>query len=188
MASMMIRMKVYETENPDVDVRKVIPPIDRIRIMHTIVHILSIIIDRSVKETDYLYTIFANNYFIKLLTVYNTHSSELILKEIRHNSEKKIDNTITKKLVTKKQIYKPINGTYDYKLYESIPNEYKSIFIFRRLFPPKIQKYNFELSSDDINIIIKKNLYWMYKRDTSLIKLNLDISELDTYNLEDLNI
>jgi hypothetical protein len=187
MASMMIRMKVYETENPDVDVRKVIPPIDRIRIMHTIVHILSIIIDRSVKETDYLYTIFANNYFIKLLTVYNTHSSELILKEIRHNSEKKIDNTITKKLVTKKQTYKPINGTYNYKLYESIPNEYKSIFIFRRLFPPKIQKYNFELSSDDINIIIKKNLYWMYKRDTSLIKLNLDISELDTYNLEDLN-
>jgi len=186
MASMMIRMKVYETENPEVDVKKMIPPIDRIRIMHTIVHILSIIIDRSVKDTDYLYTIFANNYFIKLLTVYNAHSSESILKEVRNSSQKKIDNTISKKLVTKKQTYQPINGIFNYKLYEFNPNIFKSQFIFRRLLPAKIIIDNFKLSDDETNNMIKKNLFSMYKLDRSLIKLNIDFSDLDTFNLEDL--
>ena len=60
--------------------------------MHSIIHLLSIIITRRIKDSEYLYTILANNYFIKLLTLYNISSSESILKDIRYFSQKKIDN------------------------------------------------------------------------------------------------
>ena len=185
MASMMIRFKVYETENPDVDVKKGIPLIDRLRIMHTITHILAIIIDRESKSTGYLYTILKNNYFIKLSTVYNSQNSESVLKEIRHANEKKIENlqnNLNKKLVTKQQTYQSIDGKFNYSIYNSNnPDIVKSLDIYKKLYPIKIVKDTFQLSKDDTIKMIQSNLYGMYKQEQSLLKLNIDIFALDKY-------
>jgi hypothetical protein len=200
MASMMIKMKVYEVENPNIDVKKIIPPIDRLRIMHSIVHLLSIIINRKIKDTNYLYTILGNNYFIKLLTIYqNANTSETLLKDIRYFSQKKIDNTPSKKLITKKQIYHMINGVMEhYQQYSSlkIDKEKKDINpmnifankinIFLRYFPIAILKDKYILSDEEKNKLIKKDLLWLYNRDSSAVKLNIDIIKLDSLTLTDL--
>jgi hypothetical protein len=200
MASMMIKMKVYEVENPNIDVKKIIPPIDRLRIMHSIVHLLSIIINRKIKDTNYLYTILGNNYFIKLLTIYqNANTSETLLKDIRYFSQKKIDNTPSKKLITKKQIYHMINGVMEhYQQYSSlkIDKEKKDINpmnifankinIFLRYFPIAILKDKYILSDEEKNKLIKKDLLWLYNRDSSAVKLNIDIIKLDSLSLTDL--
>jgi len=185
MSSMMIRMKVYETEDPNIDVKKTIPPLDRLRIMHSIVHLLAIIIDRKNKTSDYLYEILANNYFIKLSNVFNTNSPDNFnasLNEIRYLSQKKIDNTPTKKLNTKKQIYYEIKGV----LVPYVP--FKSEFITETLnlnyYPNKKVIDNFKISENEMDEIVKRNLLKMYKRETSLLKLNIDATKLEKYDLK----
>ena len=187
MSSMMIRYKIYEIDNADsVDLKKGIPPLDRLKIMHTIVHVLSIIVDRKVKNpSEYLYTILSTNYFIKLSTIFNIHNSENTLKEIRYNIEKKLnnENQLIKKLVTKQHFMHLIDG----KLAHIYPvSEYKSLRFFVRYFPVKpinnIQSY----TVDELNIMIRKDLIWMYKNDNSVVKLNIDILKLNEYTLPEL--
>jgi len=184
MASMMIRMRVYETENPNIDVKKNIPPLDRLRIMHSIVHLLAIIIDRKSKTSDYLYEILANNYFIKLSNVFNINSSETSLNEIRYLSQKKIDNTPTKKLNTKKQLYYQITG-------ELVPiktpkKEFVSNTFYLRYYPNKLVIDKFIITEREIDEMVKKNLLGMYKRETSLLKLNIDATKLEKYSLKEI--
>jgi len=200
MASMMIKMKIYEVDDPNIDVKKMIPAIDRLRIMHSIIHLLSIIITRRIKDTEYLYTILANNYFIKLLTLYNITSSESILKDIRYFSQKKIDNLPALKLNTKKQIYHIINGVMEaYKKYSNIKDDEKEklkinpdnlfmnkINIFLRYFPINKNKNIIILNDDEKNKMIKKNLLLLYNKDSSVVKLNIDILKLETYSLSEL--
>ena len=187
MASMMIRYKIYEVDNADsIDVKKGIPPLDRLKIMHTIVHVLSIVVDRKVKNPgEYLYTILSTNYFIKLSTIFNIENSANTLKEIRYNIEKKLnnDNQLVKKLVSKQHYMYPIDG----KLMSIYPiNEYKSLRFFVRYFPIKptnnIQSYTI----DELNTMIKKDLIWMYKNDNSVVKLNINILKLNDYTLDEL--
>jgi hypothetical protein len=200
MASMMIKMKIYEIENQEIDVKKIIPPLDRLRIMHSITHLLSIIVNRRIKNSEYLYTILANNYFIKLLTVYNINTSETILKDIRYFSLKKIDNTPSKKLITNKQTYHILDGIMDHyskfsgKISENISKlEVNSLNIFKnkvklylQIYPIKKVIYDTKLDQETINKMIKKNLLWFYNKDSSVIKLNIDILQLDKYSLTDL--
>jgi hypothetical protein len=186
MSSMMIRYKIYEIDQPDIDVKKGVPPLDRLKIMHTITHVLSIIVDRKVKNPDeYLYTILSTNYFIKLSTVFNTNSSSNTLKELRYNIEKKLqnDNQLTKKLVTKQQFMHIIDG----KLFSINPViDYKSIKLFLRYFPVKPENNMSSYTVDELNIMIRKDLIWIYKNDNSVMKLNIDILKLNDYTLEEL--
>jgi len=187
MSSMMIRYKIYEIETENVDVKKGVPPLDRLRIMHTIVHTLSVLIDRKIKQPDeYLYTILANNYFIKILTVFDQNVSKNTLKELRYNSEKRLhpnDNQLVKKLLTKKQTLYEINGIL--KSYISSYN-YKSKKLYLRYFPIKVDNSERDYSEDEINTMIKKDLTWMYKNGNASMKLNIDILKLDSYTLDDL--
>jgi len=184
-ASMMIRYKIYEID-AEVDVKKGIPPLDRLKIMHTIVHVLSIIVDRKIKKPDeYLYTILSTNYFIKLSNVFNSENSENTLKEIRYNIEKKInnDNQLTKKLVNKKHFMHEING----KLMSINPViDYKSHKLYLRYFPNKKETKIYSYSEDELNNMIRKDLIWIYKNDNSIIKLNIDIFKLNDYTLKEL--
>ena len=189
MSSMMIRYKIYELENPEIDVKKGVPPLDRLKIMHTITHALSIIVDRRVKKPDeYLYTILANNYFIKLQTIFNSDNSKTTLKEIKYFTEKKInptDNALVKKLTTKKHFLHEIIG----KLlpYETIERElYKSIKIYLRYFPIKYSNIFAPLTNEEKNIMVKKDLLWMYKNESAQQKLNIDILKIDQYSLDEL--
>jgi len=198
MASMMIKMKIYEIENQEIDVKKMIPPLDRLRIMHSITHVLSIIINRRIKDNGYLYTILANNYFIKLLTLYNINTSETILKDIRYFSLKKIDNTPSKKLVTVKQNYHQINGIMqhfakfsDFKIEKNSLLE-NPLNIFRNKIQLYLERYpiqnivsEIKLDKEYINTMIKKDLLWFYSKDTSVIKLNIDILKLDKLSLQE---
>jgi hypothetical protein len=186
MASMMIRMKVYEIENPDqkiIDVKKSIPPLDRLRIMHSIVHLLAIIIDRKNKTSDYLYEILANNYFIKLSNVFNTNSSETSLNEIRYLSQKKIDNTPTKKLNTKKQYYHEISGVL--VPIKTPKKEYVGNTLYLLSYPNKLVIDNFKITENEMDEMVKNNLLKMYKRETSLLKLNIDATKLEKYSLKE---
>ena len=183
MASMMIRMKVYETENSEIDVKKNIPPLDRLRIMHSIVHLLAIIIDRKTKTSDYLYEILANNYFIKLSNVFNTNSSEASLNEIRYLSQKKIDNTPTKKLNSKKQIYYDINGVL--VPIKTTKSTFPTETLYLRYYPTRKVIDNFKITETEIDEMVKKNLLNMYKRETSLLKLNIDATKLEKYSLKE---
>jgi hypothetical protein len=176
MSSMMIRYKIYEIETENVDVKKGVPPLDRLRIMHTIVHTLSVLIDRKIKQPDeYLYTILANNYFIKILTVFDQNVSKNTLKELRYNSEKRLhpnDNQLVKKLLTKKQTLYEINGIL--KSYISSYN-YKSKKLYLRYFPIKVDNRVRTYSEEEINTMIKKDLIWMYKSGDASMKLNIDM-------------
>lgn len=199
-ASMMIKMKIYEVDDPTIDVKKVIPAIERLRIMHSITHLLSIIINRRIKDTEYLYTILANNYFIKLLTVYNLNSSETTLKDIRYYSQKKIDNAPSLKLNIKKQIYHTIDGVMKhYQKYsdiiidatEKLVMNPENIFmnkinILLRYFPIKKDTSVFIISDEEKNKMIKKDLLLLYNKDSSVIKLNIDILKLESYSLSEL--
>lgn len=181
MASMMIRYRIYEIENSEIDVKKSIPPLDRLRIMHTMVHVLSIIINRRINTTDYLYEILANNYFIKLMTVFNPETSTNSVENIKYFGQKKLENTIGKKLNTVKQYYHQINGElqsikqYNYGF---IPINFKF-----RYFPNKIINDNFVINKNEMDELVKNNLLKMYKRETSLLKLNIDINKLENYTL-----
>jgi len=190
MSSMMIRYKVYEIENKDIDIKKNIPPIDRLHIMHTMVHILAIIVDREQKSSNYLYTILQNNYFIKLSNVYNQNNSEKILTQLRNASQKKINNlqnNLSKKIVTTKQTYQLIDGKFNYTTYYNvIPPRFQSMYIYRRYFPKKLDNDTYKLSSDEINNMIRKNLYYLYQHEQSLIKLNINIFTLDKSTLSEL--
>jgi hypothetical protein len=181
MSSMMIRYKIYEIENPEVDVKKSIPPLDRLRIMHTIVHVLSIIINRRINTTDYLYEILANNYFIKIKTVFNPESSTTSVDNIKYFGQKKIENTIGKKLNTIKQFYHQINGEL-----QSI-KQYNTGFVPLKfnyeIYPNKLIKDKFVINKNDMDELVKNNLLKMYKRETSLLKLNIDINKLENYTL-----
>ena len=187
-SSMMIRYKIYEiTSDTEIDLKKGIPPLDRLKIMHTIVHVLSIIIDRKVKNPDeYLYTILSTNYFIKLSTIFNNDVSSNTLKEIRYNIEKKLhpnESQLTKKLVNKQQFMYDIDG----KLKSINPAiEYISSRFYVRYFLNTLDNKQYILNQDEKNSMIKKNLVWMYKNDNSVIKLNIDILKLNEYSLEQL--
>jgi len=189
MSSMMIRYKIYEIDNEanqNVDLKKGVPPLDRLKIMHTIVHVLSIIVDRKVKNPDeYLYTILSTNYFIKLSTIFNIQNSTNTLKEIRYNIEKKLqnDNQLVKKLTTKEHYMHPIDG----KLMAKYPiSEYKSSRFFVRYFPVKPSNMFQSYTVDELNIMVRKDLIWMYKNDNSVLKLNIDILKLNEFTLPEL--
>lgn len=186
MSSMMIRYKIYEIDS-EVDVKKGIPPLDRLKIMHTIIHVLSIIVDRKVKNPDeYLYTILSTNYFIKLSNVFNSDNSANTLKEIRYNIEKKLhghDNQLVKKLSTNAQFLHSIEG----KLLSINPRvDYKSIKLFLRYFPIKPDTTIYPRTLDELNMMVKKDLIWMYKNESSVVKLNIDILKLNDYSLTEL--
>jgi hypothetical protein len=187
MSSMMIRYKIYEVDNADtIDLKKGVPALDRLKIMHTIVHVLSIIVDRKVKNPDeYLYTILSTNYFIKLSNVFNSENSNNTLKELRYNMEKKLNNdsVLSKKLVTKQQFMHVIDG----KLFSIEPIiDYKSTKIYLRYFPIKIHNVISSYTTDELNGIIRKNLISIYKNDNSIIKLNIDILKLNDMTLSEL--
>jgi hypothetical protein len=189
MASMMIRYKIYELapESQNQDVKKGIPAIDRLRIMHTIMHVLAIIVDRKVKKPDeYLYTILSTNYFIKLSTIFSSEKSEQTLTELRFSTEKRLhpsNEVIGKKLTTKKQFRHEIDGKLKpFELYNT--DIWQGENIFRRYFLIPKDPYVTEFTSDEITQIIKKDLLKMYK--IGAVKLNIDILKLDSYTLEQL--
>jgi hypothetical protein len=189
MASMMIRYKIYELapESQNQDVKKGIPAIDRLRIMHTIMHVLAIIVDRKVKKPDeYLYTILSTNYFIKLSTIFSSEKSEQTLTELRFSTEKRLhpsNEVVGKKLTTKKQFRHEIDGKLKpFELYNT--DIWQGENIFRRYFLIPKDPYVTEFTSDEITQIIKKDLLKMYK--IGAVKLNIDILKLDSYTLEQL--
>jgi len=189
MASMMIRYKIYELapESQNQDVKKGIPAIDRLRIMHTIMHVLAIIVDRKVKKPDeYLYTILSTNYFIKLSTIFSSEKSEQTLTELRFSTEKRLhpsNEVIGKKLTTKKQFRHEIDGKLKpFELYNT--DIWQGENIFRRYFLIPKDPYVTEFTSDEITQIIMKDLLKMYK--IGAVKLNIDILKLDSYTLEQL--
>jgi len=185
-SSMMIRYKIYEISS-DVDLKKGVPPLDRLKIMHTIVHVLSIIINRRAKNPDeYLYTILSTNYFIKLATIFNPENSINTLKEIRHNIEKKLhpnEAQISKLLTNKQQFAYEIDG----KLKSIQPYmDYISSRFYVRYFPKIIDNSILHFDLEQKNNIIKNNLLWIYKNENSVVKLNIDILKLNDYSLEQL--
>jgi hypothetical protein len=189
MASMMIRYKIYELAPSEtiVDVKKGIPALDRLKIMHTIIHVLSIIIDRKVKKPDeYLYTILSTNYFIKLTTIFSSEKSEQTFKELKYVTEKRMHPSteiVGKKLTSKKQIRYEIDGKL--KPFELINNDiWIGENIFRRYFLIPKDTTITNIESDEINQIIKKDLLKMYR--IGAVKLNVDILKLDSYSLDEL--
>jgi hypothetical protein len=193
MASMMIRYKIYELApesiESGIDVKKGIPAIDRLKIMHTITHVLSIIVDRKVKNPDeYLYTILSTNYFIKLTTIFSSDKSDQTLKELKFSTEKRLhpnSEVIGKKLISKKQFRYDIDGTL--KPYEQINiNIWKAESIYRRYFLIPRDTSITNITPDEITTMIKKDLLKMYKNPEAIIKLNLDVLKLDSYSLEQL--
>lgn len=189
MASMMIRYKIYELapESQNQDLKKGIPAIDRLKIMHTIVHVLAIIVDRKVKKPDeYLYTILVTNYFIKLTTIFSTEKSENTLKELRYSTEKRLhpsNEVVGKKLVTKKQIRYEIDGKLkSFELFNT--NIWKGENIFRRYFLIPKDTFKSEYTQEEISNMIKKDLVKLYR--IGAVKLNIDILKLDNYSLDEL--
>jgi hypothetical protein len=189
MASMMIRYKIYELppESQNQDVKKGIPAIDRLKIMHTITHVLSIIIDRKIKNPDeYLYTILSTNYFIKLTTIFSSEKSEQTLKELKYITEKRLHPTtevVGKKLISKKQFRYEIDGKLKgFELFNT--NIWIGENIFRRYYLIPIDTFKSTYTSDEISQIIKKDLIKMYK--IGAVKLNIDILKLETYSLDEL--
>jgi hypothetical protein len=191
MASMMIRYKIYElapeSQESGVDVKKMIPALDRLKIMHTINHVLAIIVDRKVKKPDeYLYTILCTNYFIKLTTIFSSEKSEQTLKELKYATEKRMNpssEVIGKKLISKKQFRHDINGIL--KSFELINIDiWKGENIYRRYYPISSDTRITDISSDEISVMIKKDLISMYKVGSD--KLNIDVLKLNSYSLEEL--
>jgi hypothetical protein len=58
--------------------------------------------------------------------------------------------------------------------------------IFLQKYPNKKETNNTKVDNDYINNMIKKSLLWFYSKDTSVIKLNLNILKLDKYSLSEL--
>jgi hypothetical protein len=189
MSSMMIRYKVYELPPQDtvVDVKKGIPAIDRLKIMHTIMHVLSIIVDRKIKKPDeYLYTILSTNYFIKLTTVFSSEKSDQTLKELKYATEKRLhpsNEVVGKKLITNKQVRYEIDGIL--KPFEQYNNNIWVGENIYRIYYLILNDTSITVrTSEEITNMIKKDLLMMYKISAS--KLNIDILKLDTYTLDQL--